>query len=158
VDGPNLYEAFRGNPARFTDPLGTEAGDEPGYLDTILQFLTAVPVRAGPADGRGPPSKGTAACRRRHGAEPRQAGVSGRMSIVPRPACLWPSRSEPVVARVAGGAQVVGGAAEAATGVVIVIVSEGFGAAPGVVFTGARRRCRPPPACVKWSRASSRRR
>ena len=122
TDGANLYEAFRSNASRNTDPMGRQiVPDEPMRNRLIRRYFTV------------------------GGAMQRCAGIGD-----PDPVCQWmidildpaferaavlAERTEPVVARVTGGVQVVGGVCEAGTGVIVVIGSAGFGVAPGTVFT-----------------------
>jgi RHS repeat-associated protein len=132
-EGPGLYEAFRSNSLRFTDPFGRQA-EEPGMLESVMEFLRRFQSGADPFTGENLLDKAL----RRAGAvdepNPYRRAFLEQVDLYQDVTFATIQAAEPVVARGVGVVQVAGGVAEASTGVVLVVVSEGLGAAPGTVF------------------------
>jgi|GEM_PF-2155711 len=132
-DGPNLYEPFRSNPLRFSDPYGRQT-NEPGVLDSFVEFLRRFQTGADPFTGEDLVDRAL----RRAGAidEPNPAlrAFYEQADVYEDAAVATIRDAEPVLARGVGVVQVAGGLAETGTGLVLVIYSEGLGAAPGTVF------------------------
>jgi RHS repeat-associated protein len=123
-DGPDLYEAFGNNATANTDPFGTQAEEE-GLWESLWQrYFTPEGQFEYATQGLGVTGP----------VNPAQRIVFDAVDVRVRAAAVVAEKAEPVVARAAGGVQVVGGLAETGTGVALIVVSEGLGAAPGTAF------------------------
>jgi len=138
-DGSNLYEPFRLNPLRFSDPYGRQA-DEPGALDSFVEFLRRFRAGADPFTGEDLADRTL----RRAGAidEPNPAlrAFYEQADAYEDAAIATIRDAEPVLARGVGVVQVAGGLAETGTGVVLVIYSEGLSGRRSIVSV---RMCEP---------------
>jgi len=125
LDGGNLYESFRANAIRFRDPRGRQEESEGGlfreFFDALDNFYYLFATPEGYLE-------------RATETNPVRREIYRHLELQFEATAALAQRAEPVVARGIGVVQTVGGVAEAGTGAVLVVVSEGFGAAPGTIF------------------------
>ena len=135
ADGANLYEAFGGNAARSSDPMGLLSDDSPGILQTIAEMLYSIQNGAHPVTNETIAERAFRRSCNIQDATPARQLFLEKVDLYEDAVYEVCVAAEPVVARGTGALQVVGGGVETGTGIVIIVDTGGGAVIPGIILT-----------------------